>query len=84
VAIRRSRCEGIARGNLKSSFALLRTRLRFTRNDNALNRDLGDLFPLTERMIKGNVELIFPLKSHSFIGKTCGAQRNHSLSNGVC
>jgi hypothetical protein len=28
VAIRRSRCEGEVRGNLKSSFALLRTRLR--------------------------------------------------------
>ena len=27
-AIRRSRCEGIARGNLKSSLALLGTRLR--------------------------------------------------------
>jgi len=39
VAIRRSRCEGIARGNLKSFLASLGTRLRrFTpRNDSSLN-----------------------------------------------
>jgi hypothetical protein len=33
VTIRRSRCEGVARGNLKSSLALLGTRLHFVRND---------------------------------------------------
>jgi hypothetical protein len=33
VAIRRSRREGVARGNLKSSLALLGTRLHFVRND---------------------------------------------------
>jgi hypothetical protein len=40
VAIRRSRCESEARGNLQSSLALLVTRLRrFTpRNDISLNR----------------------------------------------
>ena len=43
VAIRRSRCEGIARGNLKSSLVLLGTGLRFTRNDNFQNRDLDSL-----------------------------------------
>ena len=39
VAIRRSRCEGEACGNLKSSFAPLRTRLRrlTPRNDKLFN-----------------------------------------------
>jgi hypothetical protein len=41
VAIRRSRCEGAARGNLKSCLASLGTGLRFARNDDPLNRDLG-------------------------------------------
>ncbi len=39
VAIRRSRCEGVARGNPKGSLALLGTRLRrfAPRNDNLFN-----------------------------------------------
>jgi hypothetical protein len=41
VAIRRSRCEGAARGNLKSCLASLGTGLRFACNDDPLNRDLG-------------------------------------------
>ena len=41
------------RGNLKSSLAPLGTGLRFTRNDNALNRDLGINLLLYKSLIVG-------------------------------
>jgi hypothetical protein len=61
VAIRRSRCEGEARGNLNSSFAPLRTRLRrFTpRNDILL-----DAFVFVIKF--GFIRQIRPHSNHSF------------------
>jgi len=38
--------QGHNRGDLKGCLALFGTRLRFTRNGNLLNRDLGSVFPL--------------------------------------
>jgi len=63
MAIRRSRCEGEARGNLKSSFAPLRTWLRrFTpRNDTLLNVFALNIFALASFPVE-LLNISFPLQ----------------------